>query len=260
MLKATLQQWCTSQVNSRLVQQAQGAAAAEWSMFVLLMLCVALTPVAVDKSTTAQLQEITKAILASCVRPPPAAAAGAGAGAGAATSTAAAGQALVRASAPGLQLWPTYAWSSAGAPQQTSSSSSDNTSEQQLPLHMSISRTVPIKRIQIESLQAALSKQLKPFKAFKVQLQGLVCLVNDAKARSFVGLRVSCGEKQVSPAHACPVMSEQICQHTRQHSGSCAACTCGAGRLGSRPLCATPGTTCDARPYYRSIARCGCTC
>lgn len=56
---------------------------------------------------------------------------------------------------------------------------------------MSISRTVPIKRIQIESLQAALSKQLKPFKACRVQLQGLVCLANDTRSRSFVGIQVA---------------------------------------------------------------------
>jgi hypothetical protein len=63
---------------------------------------------------------------------------------------------------------------------------------------MSISRTVPIKRIQIDSLQAALSKQLKPFKPCRVQLQGLVCLVNDGATRSFVGIRVATGERQVS--------------------------------------------------------------
>jgi hypothetical protein len=67
---------------------------------------------------------------------------------------------------------------------------------------MSISRTVPIKRIQIDSLQAALSKQLKPFKPCRVQLQGLVCLVNDAAKRSFVGIRVAAGEKQVSSLHS----------------------------------------------------------
>jgi hypothetical protein len=66
---------------------------------------------------------------------------------------------------------------------------------------MSISRTVPIKRIQIDSLQAALTKQLKPFKACRVQLQGLVCLVNDAATRSFVGVEVAAGEARVSTVY-----------------------------------------------------------
>jgi hypothetical protein len=76
--------------------------------------------------------------------------------------------------------------------------SQEATDQQQLPLHMSISRTVPIKRVQIDSLQAALTKQLKPFKACRVQLQGLVCLVNDAATRSFVGVKVAAGEARVS--------------------------------------------------------------
>lgn len=129
-------------------------------------------------------------------------------------STPSAGQSghldTTRAEVPGVQLWPTFDWTAAAPqhqPQNGTTSASataaaaDQQQQQQLPLHMSISRTVPIKRIQIESLQAALTKQLKPFKAFRVQLQGLLALVNDAKARSFVGVRVAAaGEKQVSRA------------------------------------------------------------
>jgi hypothetical protein len=104
----------------------------------------------------------------------------------------------------GLYLWPTFALSPAQAaiaaagPARVQQHTSQDTAEQQLPLHMSISRTVPIKRIQIESLQAALTKQLKPFKACRVQLQGLVCLVNESATRSFVGIKVATGEKLVS--------------------------------------------------------------
>lgn len=123
------------------------------------------------------------------------------------------GQTPLEASAEdtkGLYLWPTFdlppaqagtaAAVSAPGPAAVQQRPSQDAAEQQLPLHMSISRTVPIKRIQIESLQAALSKQLKPFKAFKVQLQGLVCLVNDAATRSFVGIKVATAEKLVSVA------------------------------------------------------------
>lgn len=108
-----------------------------------------------------------------------------------------------------LRLWPT--WSP--APQHTHNSKSATATrdlvdlqqeqlvqdkhDQQLQLHMSLSRTVPIKHIQIASLKAAVSKQLKPFKRFKVELQGLTCLVNDAGTRSFVCLKVSKGLQQV---------------------------------------------------------------
>eukprot|EP00879_Flechtneria_rotunda_P020650 GHRR01021729.1.p1 GENE.GHRR01021729.1~~GHRR01021729.1.p1 ORF type:complete len:296 (+),score=98.52 GHRR01021729.1:715-1602(+) len=68
---------------------------------------------------------------------------------------------------------------------------------QHLPLHMTISRTVPIRHIQIASLRAALSKHLKPFRAFAVELHGLCCLVNDNDSRTFVGLRVSKGQQKV---------------------------------------------------------------
>lgn len=127
-------------------------------------------------------------------------------------------------SASVLHLWPTFPWSStydtaaapaaaaASAPAQQQSSAREQQSPQQqeapadsqqqqqqqsLPLHISISRTVPIKRIQADSLQAALTKQLKPFKACRVQLQGLLCLVNDPGSRSFMGVKVAAGEKQV---------------------------------------------------------------
>lgn len=83
-------------------------------------------------------------------------------------------------------------------PQRNGTADPSSQQPQQLPIHMSVSRTVPIRRCQIESLQAALVKQLKAFKACRVCLHGLVCLVNDSKTRSFVGLRMSLGEHKVS--------------------------------------------------------------
>ncbi len=64
-------------------------------------------------------------------------------------------------------------------------------------LHLSLSRTVPARRVQVVSLVAALSRQLRPFRRFPVQLQGLTCLVNDAGTRSFVGARVTAGHEQL---------------------------------------------------------------
>lgn len=63
---------------------------------------------------------------------------------------------------------------------------------------MSLSRTVAVRHAQIASLKAALAKQLRPFKAFKLQLAGLVCLVNDNHSRSFVGIKAAPGQPQVS--------------------------------------------------------------
>jgi hypothetical protein len=120
----------------------------------------------------------------------------------------------------GLYLWPTFdlAPTNAGTAAAVTEAGtaaaqqrpSQGAAEQQLPLHLSISRTVPIKRIQIESLQAALTKQLKPFKAFRAQLQGLVCLANDTATRSFVGIKVATGEKQVN-AHPCSTLAFSLC-------------------------------------------------
>lgn len=132
------------------------------------------------------------------------------------TSAQAATSMAAECSSGGLHLWPTFPWTTAAAaPPITAAGAAAGTSatatalasaaaaqgpdaaDQQLPLHMSISRTVPIKKVQIDSLQAALTKQLKPFKGFKLQLQGLLCLVNDSATRSFVGIKVATGEKQV---------------------------------------------------------------
>ncbi|WIA37444.1 hypothetical protein OEZ86_014367 [Tetradesmus obliquus] len=57
--------------------------------------------------------------------------------------------------------------------------------------------TVPIRYGQAASLTAALQKQLKPYRRFKVQLSGLVCLTNEQKTRTFVCLRVADGLQQV---------------------------------------------------------------
>jgi hypothetical protein len=67
-----------------------------------------------------------------------------------------------------------------------------------LPLHLSLSQTVPIRYGQTASLKAALEKQLRPCRAFKLQLEGLVCLTNEPKTRSFVCIRVASGLQQVS--------------------------------------------------------------
>jgi hypothetical protein len=67
-----------------------------------------------------------------------------------------------------------------------------------LPLHMSLSRTVPIRYGQAASLAAALEKQLRPCRKFRGLLSGLVCLTNEPKTRSFVCLRVADGVQQVS--------------------------------------------------------------
>jgi hypothetical protein len=151
---------------------------------------------AVDEAAQAQLQALTATLLSQCIT----ATAAAAARNGGTSNTAARGTA-------GVQLWPTFSWkpseasgtptAMAAAPARAAAAAAQDTTDQQLPLHMSISRTLPIKRIQMDSLQAALTKQLKPFKAFKVQLQGLLCLVNDADTRSFVGVRAAAGEQQV---------------------------------------------------------------
>ncbi|WIA17220.1 hypothetical protein OEZ85_014099 [Tetradesmus obliquus] len=60
-----------------------------------------------------------------------------------------------------------------------------------------LSQTVPIRYGQAASLTAALQKQLKPYRRFKVQLSGLVCLTNEPKTRTFVCLRVAEGLQQV---------------------------------------------------------------
>lgn len=88
----------------------------------------------------------------------------------------------------------------------------------QLPLHLSLSRTVPLRRIQFASLLAALGKQLRPFKACHVQLQGLMCLLNDNATRCFVGIRVANGDAQV-----CCLAAGLSC-HACDASAECSAC------------------------------------
>jgi hypothetical protein len=51
---------------------------------------------------------------------------------------------------------------------------------------------------QAASLKAAPEKQLRPCRAFKVQLEGLVCLTNEPKTRSFMCIQVATGLQQVS--------------------------------------------------------------
>ncbi|KAF6251293.1 hypothetical protein COO60DRAFT_653935 [Scenedesmus sp. NREL 46B-D3] len=68
---------------------------------------------------------------------------------------------------------------------------------QALPLHMSLSQTVPIRYGQAASLKAAVAKQLRPCRRFGAQLSGLACLTNEPKTRSFVCLRVAAGLQQV---------------------------------------------------------------
>jgi hypothetical protein len=112
-----------------------------------------------------------------------------------------------------LRLWPTCAasdcstaCSTEGADpqqqqqqQQAGSQGTDNTdTAHSLPLHLSLSQTVPIRYGQAASLKAALEKQLRPCRTFKLQLQGLVCLTNEPKTRSFVCIRVATGLQQVS--------------------------------------------------------------
>lgn len=164
--------------------------------------CLLVSLIAVDEPARAQLQALATELLSNVAR----------ATAGAAPPSETGSTASNRPDA--IHLWPTFAWapeaastapaSAAAAPAGTlgQQDPQSDAADQQLPLHLSISRTVPIKRIQIDSLQAALSKQLKPFKSCRVQLQGLVCLVNDAATRSFVGIRVATGEKQVSSLHS----------------------------------------------------------
>lgn len=149
-----------------------------------------------------------------------------------------------------LHLWPTFSWSTnataaapaaaAGAPahatpaHEQSAQEAATADQQSLPLHISISRTVPIKRIQIDSLQAALSKQLKPFKACRLQLQGLVCLVNDSATRSFVGVQVAAGDKQVRRSAVCSmwvVRSVVLPDTANMHAAG--SLGCGAG---NRPI------------------------
>jgi hypothetical protein len=70
--------------------------------------------------------------------------------------------------------------------------------QQQLPLHISISRTLPIRATQRDSVRAALAQQLRPHsRAFSVALQGLVALRNEGGTRTFVGIKVAAGHKQV---------------------------------------------------------------
>jgi hypothetical protein len=64
-------------------------------------------------------------------------------------------------------------------------------------LHLSLSRTVPIRHIQADSLRAALTRQLRPFRSFPLTLSGLTCLVNDTHSRTFVGIKAAVGRKHV---------------------------------------------------------------
>jgi hypothetical protein len=114
-----------------------------------------------------------------------------------------------------MQLWPTHPFHAAGgaAPQTAQHADPEQPPQpppQQLPLHISISRTVPIRHIQIESLKVALTKQLKPFKAARVSLAGLCALRNDAATRSFVGIRVAAGAQQVRAHAPQPILLFQL--------------------------------------------------
>jgi hypothetical protein len=110
-----------------------------------------------------------------------------------------------------LQLWPTCSASNGSSiacgtepaepqqqqqqQQQLGQKGAEGTNS--LPLHLSLSQTVPIRYGQAASLKAALEQQLRPCRKFKLQLAGLVCLTNEPKTRSFVCIRVASGSQQV---------------------------------------------------------------
>ena len=70
--------------------------------------------------------------------------------------------------------------------------------EQQLPYHISLSRTVAIRREQISPLKAALKQSLIKCKRAAVALKGLATFANDEGSRSFVSVMVEQGHEEVS--------------------------------------------------------------
>jgi hypothetical protein len=122
---------------------------------------------------------------------------------------------LVSGSCSKLLLWPTCPFANSSSCTSSSAATDCATNPQQqqqqqpdaageggtpphaLPLHLSLSQTVPIRYGQAASLKAALEKQLRPCRKFTLQLSGLVCLTNEPRTRTFVSLRVATGLQQV---------------------------------------------------------------
>jgi hypothetical protein len=69
--------------------------------------------------------------------------------------------------------------------------------EQQLPYHISLSRTVAIRREQIGPLKAALKQGLSKCRRAAIALKGLSTFANDEGSRTFVSLMVEQGCKEV---------------------------------------------------------------
>jgi hypothetical protein len=77
------------------------------------------------------------------------------------------------------------------------SSSTEEFRPQQLPYHISLSRTVAIRHEQISPLKEALRQQLSGQRRFPCTLAGLRCFCNEDNSTTFISLMVSKGFDQV---------------------------------------------------------------
>lgn len=64
-------------------------------------------------------------------------------------------------------------------------------------LHISLSRTVPIKHRQIQSLTTQVARNIRKLPPYSITLTGLRAMVNEDRTRSFVCLDVAAGRRNV---------------------------------------------------------------
>jgi hypothetical protein len=106
---------------------------------------------------------------------------------------------------------------------------------QQLPHHISLSRTVAIRQEQISPLKEALRQQLLGQRRFPCTLAGLHCFSNEDSSTTFVSLMVSKGFDQVSVGVMQPTASPPCSVH--DCNTTCTSMT--AGSHGSNPQACT---------------------